>query len=85
MKPFLFALPLAALALGAAPAPTATITVRNKLNLARRAETISLPLAQLPAAVRGLSAASLRVRDADKKLLVSQLVDTDADGKPASN
>jgi hypothetical protein len=82
MKPFLFALPLAALALGAAPAPTATITVRNKLNLARRAETISLPLAQLPAAVRGLSAASLRVRDASKKLLVSQLVDTDADGKP---
>jgi hypothetical protein len=82
MKPFLFALPLAALALGAAPAPTATITVRNKLNLARRAETISLPLAQLPVAVRNLSATSLRVRDASKKLLVSQLVDTDADGKP---
>ena len=82
MKPFLFALPLAALALGAAPAPTATITVRNKLNLARRAETISLPLARLPVAVRNLNAASLRVRDVSKKLLVSQLVDTDADGKP---
>ncbi|HET9502509.1 MAG TPA: DUF4861 domain-containing protein [Hymenobacter sp.] len=78
----LFALPLAGLLGATAPAPTATITVRNKLSLARRAETITLPLAQLPAAVRNLSATSLRVRDASKKLLVSQLVDTNADGQP---
>ncbi|GAA4496525.1 DUF4861 domain-containing protein [Hymenobacter ginsengisoli] len=85
MKPFLFALPLAALGLGAAlaPAPTATITVRNKLKLARPAETISLPLAQLSAAVRGLAPASLRVHEAKaNKLLVSQLLDNNGDGKP---
>ena len=82
---FLLALPLAALGLGAAPAPqpAATITVRNQLNLARRAETISLPLAQLPAAVRQLPAASLRVRASGSQVvLVSQLLDDDGDGKP---
>ena len=85
MKTLLLALPLATLGLGAraaAPPPTATITVRNKLNLARRAETISLPLAQLPVAVRGLKATSLRVRDASKQLLVSQLLDNNGDGQP---
>jgi hypothetical protein len=83
MKSALFALPLAALGMGAAPTPTATITVRNSLNLARRAETISLPLAQLPAAVRRLSASSLRVRDAaTNAVLVSQLLDENGDGKP---
>jgi hypothetical protein len=83
MKSALFALPLAALGMGAAPAPTATITVRNSLNLARRAETISLPLAQLPAAVRQLSASSLRVRDAaTNAVLVSQVLDENGDGKP---
>jgi hypothetical protein len=85
MKLLLLALPLAALGLGAAlaPAPTATVTVRNKLNLARPAETISLPLARLPAAVRQLAPASLRVRDTDSKtLLISQLLDTNGDGAP---
>jgi hypothetical protein len=83
MKSALFALPLAALGMGAAPAPTATVTVRNSLNLARRAETISLPLAQLPAAVRRLSASSLRVRDAaTNAVLVSQVLDENGDGKP---
>ncbi|WP_375436965.1 DUF4861 family protein, partial [uncultured Hymenobacter sp.] len=83
MKFLLLALPLAALGTGAVPVPTATITVRNSLNLARRAETISLPLAQLPAAVRRLSAGSLRVRDASTKaLLVSQLLDENGDGQP---
>jgi hypothetical protein len=74
----LFALPLAALGLGAglAPSPTATITVRNQLGMARRAETIGLPLAQLPVAVRRLEAASLRVHNKpDNRLLVSQLPD----------
>ncbi|MGI4744334.1 MAG: DUF4861 domain-containing protein [Janthinobacterium lividum] len=83
MKLFLLILPLAALGMGTAPAPTATITVRNSLNLARRAETISLPLAQLPAAVRQLGASSLRVRDAaTKALIVSQLLDENGDGQP---
>jgi len=85
MKPFVFALPLAALGLGAAlaPSPTATITVRNHLGMARRAETISLPLAQLPAAVRRLDAASLRVHaSVGNTLLVSQLLDKDGDDKP---
>ncbi|MVN77448.1 DUF4861 domain-containing protein [Hymenobacter sp. HMF4947] len=83
MKLLLLALPLLVLGRGLAPAPTATITVRNALNLARRAETISLPLAQLPAGVRQLEAGSLRVRDAaNKALLVSQLLDNNGDGQP---
>jgi hypothetical protein len=84
MKNLLCALPLSLLLSSAvAPPPTATITVRNGLNLARRSETISLPLAQLPAAVRQLAPASLRVRDgATKALLVSQLLDQDGDGQP---
>jgi hypothetical protein len=85
MKLLLFALPLAGLGLGVplAPGPSATITVRNPLALARPLETISLPLTQLPAAVRQLAPASLRVRDAGTKtLLVSQLLDTNGDGNP---
>jgi hypothetical protein len=83
MKFALFALPLAALGMGAAPAPTATVTVRNSLNLTRRAETISLPLAQLPEPVRRLSASSLRVRDAaTNAVLVSQLLDENGDSQP---
>lgn len=85
MKPLVFALPLVALGLGAAlaPAPTATITVRNQLGLARRAETIGLPLAQLPAAVRHLDATRLRVHTTlGNVLLISQLLDKDGDGKP---
>ncbi len=81
-------LPLAVLGLGAAPTPPpaakaqAILTVRNQLNLARHAETISLPLARLPAAVRQLAPTSLRVRDgATKQLLVSQLLDHDGDGR----
>ncbi|GAC1372772.1 MAG: hypothetical protein NVSMB30_13940 [Hymenobacter sp.] len=63
--------------------PLATITVRNGLNLSRRAETICLPLAQLPGSVCQLGAATLRVRDvATKAVLVSQLLDNDADGQP---
>ncbi|MBD2723100.1 DUF4861 domain-containing protein [Hymenobacter armeniacus] len=78
--------PLAALLLGSAtppaPRPAATITVRNPLAQARRAETISLPLARLPAAARRLSPAGLRVLDAAGTVLVSQLMDNDADGQP---
>lgn len=64
-------------------AAAATITVHNALNLARRAETISLSLAQLPAAVRQLTVTRLCVHDAvTHALLVSQLLDNDADGRP---
>ena len=85
MKYFALALPVVALGLGGAvaPGPTATVTVRNPLALVRRAETISLPLAQLPPAVRRLDAASLRVHATPgNTLLVSQLLDKDGDGKP---
>ena len=85
MKYLLFALPLAGVGLGVllAPSPTATITVRNPLAVARPVETISLPLAQLPASVRQLAPASLRVSDVSTKtLLVSQLLDTNGDGQP---
>ncbi len=85
MKYVVVALPLAALGLGSAvaPVPTATVTVRNSLARARRAETISLPLSQLPATVRRLDAASLRVHALPgNTLLVSQLLDKDGDGKP---
>ena len=61
--------------------PTATITVRNPLAENRPAETISLPLAQLPAAVRGLDVQKLRVRDARQAVLLSQVVDDDGDGR----
>ncbi|UOG77287.1 DUF4861 domain-containing protein (plasmid) [Hymenobacter tibetensis] len=63
--------------------PALTVTVRNKLNFARPAETISLPWAKLPAAVRQLGATTLQVRDAaTKQPLVSQVLDLDADGQP---
>jgi hypothetical protein len=76
---------LATLGLGLAPAPgpTVTITVRNPLGQARPTETVSLPLAQLPAAVRSLDPTSLRVRDAaTQAVLVSQLLDSDGNGQP---
>lgn len=80
----LVALPATALLMGSpaspAPQPT-TITVRNSLALLRRAETISLPLAKLPAA-RRFAPANLRVRDEAGTELVSQLIDNNADGQP---
>ncbi len=85
MKNILLALPLLIPGLGliSAPTPTATITVRNPLKVARPAETVSLPLAQLPALVRGLAPSSLRVRDAATQAVVlSQLLDSNGDGKP---
>ena len=63
-------------------APQATITVRNPLGEARPLETVSLPLAQLPAALRGLDPFKLRVRDASGRVLLSQTVDYDGDHKP---
>lgn len=72
---------LTALHLAPAP-PTATLTVRNSLAEARPAETVSLPLAQLPAALRGVEAYKLRVRDAGGRVLLSQTFDSDGNGQP---
>jgi len=85
MKNLLLVLPLLVPGAGqpVAPAPAANITVRNPLKAARPAETVSLPLARLPASVRGLALGSLRVRDAATQAVVlSQLLDSDGDGKP---
>ncbi|GAB2471310.1 hypothetical protein GCM10011375_37890 [Hymenobacter qilianensis] len=80
-------MPFTALLLSGAvqrPSPAVvTVTVRNPLNLVRRAETISLPLAKLPASLRKMSPAKLRVQDAaTSTTLVSQVLDSDADGRP---
>ena len=64
------------------PAPPATLTVRNPLGEARPAETVSVPLTQLPATMRALDPFKLRVRDASGRVLLSQPVDLDGDHKP---
>jgi hypothetical protein len=80
---FTAALPATAL-LALRPAPAQqTVTVRNRLNVARPVETISLPLKSLagvgPVAPKG----SIVVKDAQTgTALVSQLLDTNADGQP---
>jgi hypothetical protein len=77
------ALPATAL-LALRPTPAQqTVTVRNRLNVARPAETISLPLKSLtgigPVAPKG----SIVVKDAQTgTALVSQLLDTNTDGQP---
>jgi hypothetical protein len=79
----LHSLAIAGQSLAPAPAPAATVTVQNLLAEARPLETVSLPLAQLPAAVRALAPQKLRVRDAaTQAVLLSQTVDTDGDRKP---
>jgi hypothetical protein len=66
----------------AAPAPL-TITVRNPLAVARPAETVSLPLARAAALVQRVGAQNLVVKDAQTgAVLVSQLLDANADGTP---
>ena len=84
-KTLLLGSSLATLCLGLrpAPAPLATLRVRNPLATARPTETVSLPLAGLPKPLRGLAPGSLRVRDAaTNELLVSQLLDANGDGRP---
>jgi hypothetical protein len=77
------ALPATAL-LALRPAPAQqTVTVRNRLNVARPAETISLPLKSLTGVGPVASKGSIVVKDAQTgTALVSQLLDTNADGQP---
>ncbi|TPG66560.1 DUF4861 domain-containing protein [Hymenobacter nivis] len=66
----------------AAPTPL-TVTVRNPLAVARPAETVSLPLARAAALVQRVGAQNLVVKDAQTgAVLVSQLLDANADGTP---
>ena len=87
MNNYLLALPALALTLlSGAPAPpqqTQTITVRNPLASARPAETVSLPLGRVAALVQRFGAENLVVQDAQTgAVLVSQLLDANADGRP---
>ena len=73
---------LAALAAPAPPAvATYTVTVKNRLALARRAETISVPAADISALLRQFGAANVLVTSAQTgKVLVSQPIDNDGNG-----
>lgn len=64
----------------APPAKVQTLTVRNKLNLDRRAETISLPASRLSGLIKQYGAKNLLVKDASGKAVVSQAVDSNGDG-----
>ena len=64
-----------------APAPLA-FTVRNRLAVARPAETVSLPAARLTSLLKAYGADNLLVRDAATgAVLVSQMLDNNADGQ----
>ena len=89
MKKYLFLLPalgaaLSGLLAGTPAAPEGVaFTVRNRLKLARPAETVSLPLSRLQAVATLHGPENLLVRDARSgTVLVSQLLDNDADGQP---
>ncbi|WP_426492691.1 DUF4861 family protein [Hymenobacter sp. 102] len=77
-------LPFTALLLGARPAPVQqTVTVRNRLPVARTQETVSLPVSQLSKAMQQLGPNGLVVKDAQSgAVLVSQWLDLNADGQP---
>jgi len=63
------------------PAPRA-FTVRNRLAVARTAETISLPTARLTELIKAYGADHLLVHDATSgTVLVSQVLDDNADGQ----
>lgn len=67
---------------GVPPSKTQVLTVTNRLNLARKAETISLPMSQLRALAERFGPENILVKDAASgKVLVSQLLDNDADGR----
>ena len=64
-----------------APAPLA-FTVRNRLAIARGTETVSLPATLLAGLITAYGADNMLVRDATTgSVLVSQVLDNDADGK----
>lgn len=84
MNNILLTLPLAAVLLSLKPAPPQqTVTVRNRLDLNRERETISLPVGRLRPELRQLGPAGLVVQDAQTGAVVlSQWLDLDADGQP---
>ncbi|MDB4873780.1 MAG: pectinesterase [Gemmatimonadetes bacterium] len=73
---------LGASALRAQSTPPAHVTIRvdNPLALARHDETVSLPWAELQRRLAGVSANTVRVRDAEHREIPSQVVDDDGDG-----
>ncbi|MGA3016571.1 MAG: DUF4861 family protein [Bryobacteraceae bacterium] len=81
MRTYLFGLVLS-LASSLAAAPGAAVTVRNPIDLARPAETIVLPVAELHTLLTFKDAREIHVRaeGSDKDLLI-QAVDTNDDGK----
>ncbi len=67
--------------LQAAPAASATVTVKNPFDLARPSETISLPAADVQRALSVDNVRKVHVRDAAGRELVAQAIDVDDDGK----
>ncbi len=57
-----------------------TIRADNPLALVRRDETVSVPWADLTRKLTGISAADVRVLDAEHREIASQVVDDDGDG-----
>ncbi|MFD1871062.1 DUF4861 domain-containing protein [Hymenobacter bucti] len=78
------ALPLAGGLTAHKPAPAApTVTVRNRLNVARPAETVSVPVSQLKALGPVAGLRYVVVKDLQTNaVLPSQLLDSNADGQP---
>ena len=85
MKPTFLLLLLPGLALSPGPKKPPrpqVITVRNRLPVARPAETVSLPAARWQALAATYGADNLLVQDDGGAVLVSQLLDNDGDGRP---
>jgi len=60
---------------------TRTITVRNNLEMPRSSETVTVPVGEVEELVKKFGAGNLLIRDsATDSILVSQAIDTDADG-----
>ncbi|WP_164891003.1 DUF4861 domain-containing protein [Botryobacter ruber] len=61
---------------------TKTFTVENKLAMARKAETVSVPVSQVSKMVEKFGAGNVVIREAaSKQALVTQPLDVDMDGK----
>jgi hypothetical protein len=73
--------PSIVLAQTAGPA-RATIRVENPLALVRHDETVSVPWSDVQRRLAGVSTANVRVLDAERREIPSQVVDDDGDGTP---
>ena len=56
------------------------VTVENPIATARADETVGVPWAEVTRMLKGVAANRIRVRDADGRELVSQVVDNDGNG-----